>query len=54
MTEPAVTPPPKTGVPELDEALAKVDLTGPVSEHPEQLAAVVDALQQALRDPSLR
>ncbi len=54
MTEPVRTPPPATGVPELDEALTKVDLTGPVSEHPEQLAAAVDALQQALRDPARR
>lgn len=48
-TEP--TPPPTTGLPALDDALASLDLTGPVSEHPQQLAQAVEALQAALRNP---
>jgi hypothetical protein len=48
-----VTPPvpPVTGVPEIDEALAAVQLDGPVGEHHQQLAAAVETLQQALRAP---
>jgi hypothetical protein len=51
VSETAPTPPPHTGVPTLDEALAQIDLSGPVAEHPEQLAAAVEAMQQALRTP---
>ncbi len=51
MTESASTPPPSTGIAQLDEALANVNLTGPVAEHPEQLAAAVEVLQQTLRTP---
>ncbi len=47
-------PPPVTGVPAIDEALAALDLSGEVSEHPEQFARVTDALQAALRDPAQR
>lgn len=51
VTESAPTPPPQTGLPALDEALASLDLTGPVSEHPQQLAQAVEAMQAALRNP---
>lgn len=51
VSETAPTPPPETGVPQLDEVLALVDLSGPVAEHPEQLSVAVEALQQALRTP---
>jgi hypothetical protein len=51
VTESASTPPPSTGIAQLDEALANVNLTGPVAEHPEQLAAAVEVLQQTLRTP---
>ncbi len=40
--------PPSTGNPQLDEALAALDLSRPVSEHPEQYAKLLDALQRAL------
>lgn len=56
MIEPTSTPtspPPNTGVPEIDTALAAVRLDGPVSEHHEQLSAAVEALQRALRTPQL-
>lgn len=43
--------PPTTGVPEIDEALAQVDLDGPVADHHQQLSAAVEALQRALRTP---
>jgi len=45
---------PATGVPAIDEALAALDLSGDVGEHPEQFARVVEALQTALRDPDPR
>jgi hypothetical protein len=51
VTETEPTPPPSTGLPTLDEALASVDLSGPVSEHPQQLAQAVEAMQAALRHP---
>ena len=54
MTEATPTPPPKSGIAALDEALERVDLTGPVAEHPEQLATAVEVLQQLLRSPSPR
>lgn len=44
-------PPPVTGVPEIDEALAQVNLDGPVVDHHQQLSAAVEALQRALRTP---
>jgi hypothetical protein len=43
--------PPTTGVPDIDEALAKVNLDGPVADHHQQLSAAVEALQRALRTP---
>jgi hypothetical protein len=46
-----VPQPPKTGVPAIDEALAALDLSGEVSEHPQQFAQVTEVLQAALRDP---
>lgn len=46
--------PPTTGVPEIDEALAALDLSGDVAEHPEQFARVTEALQAVLRDPGPR
>lgn len=42
--------PPSTGDPQLDEALASLDLTRPVAEHPEQYARLLDALQRALNE----
>lgn len=45
---------PETGVPAIDEALAGLDLSGDVGEHPEQFTRVVEALQAALRDPESR
>lgn len=45
---------PVTGVPAIDEALAGLDLSGDVGEHPEQFARVVEALQVALRNPDAR
>ena len=47
--EPA--PPPATGVAEIDAALARLSLDGPVGEHHEQLSAAVEVLQRALRTP---
>ena len=49
VTEPA--PPPTTGVPDIDTALAEVDLDGPVADHHQQLSAAVEALQRAMRTP---
>jgi hypothetical protein len=49
VTEPAA--PPTTGIPEIDDALARVNLDGPVADHHQQLSAAVEALQQALRTP---
>ncbi len=42
--------PPTTGHPQLDEALAALDLSRPVNEHPEQYAKLLDALQRALNE----
>lgn len=42
--------PPTTGHPQLDEALAALDLSRPVAEHPEQYAALLDALQRVLNE----
>jgi|GEM_PF-2763973 hypothetical protein len=42
--------PPSTGNPQLDEALASLDLGRPLSEHPEQYAKLLDALQRALNE----
>lgn len=44
-------PPPATGVELIDNAMAALDLSGPVSEHPAQLASAVELLQQVLRNP---
>ena len=44
-------PPPATGVDLIDNAMAAIDLSGPVREHPAQLAAAVELLQQVLRNP---
>ena len=49
VTEPAQTP--TTGIAEIDEALAQVNLDGPVADHHQQLSAAVEALQRALRTP---
>ena len=49
MTEPSQ--PPTTGVSDIDEALARVRLDGPVADHHQQLSAAVEALQRALRTP---
>jgi hypothetical protein len=42
--------PPSTGHPQLDEALAALDLSRPVNEHPDQYAKLLDALQRALNE----
>lgn len=44
-------PPPRTGVELIDTALSGIDLSGPVAEHPAQLASAVELLQQVLRNP---
>lgn len=44
-------PPPATGVAVIDNALAAIDLSGDVAEHPSQFAAAVNLLQQVLRNP---
>jgi hypothetical protein len=49
VTEPET--PPRTGVPDIDAALAEIQLDGPVAEHHAQLSVAVEALQRALRDP---
>lgn len=45
------TVPPGTGVPAVDEALAGLDLTGPLPTHPDELTAALDALQGLLITP---
>lgn len=50
-TETELPPPPATGVAVIDNALAAIDVSGDVAEHPAQLAAAVDLLQQVLRNP---
>ncbi|MDR1853133.1 MAG: hypothetical protein LBR21_10910 [Propionibacteriaceae bacterium] len=41
--------PPKTGVSELDEALAKVDSTGTAAERAENLESALQTIQQTLK-----
>jgi hypothetical protein len=48
---PLAAPPPVTGVAEIDEALAAVDLSGEVSTHPQALAEALEVLQAALNRP---
>lgn len=49
MTErPEPTPPPTTGVEQIDRAVAAVDLSGPVAGHHEQLARAHEVLQRVL------
>ena len=48
VTETEPTPPPRTGVPQVDEALDQLVLGEDVSTHPAALAAAVEALQRAL------
>lgn len=50
-TETELLPPPATGVTVIDNALAAIDLSGDVAEHPAQLASAVDLLQHVLRNP---
>lgn len=50
-SEAELPPPPATGVELIDNALAAIDLSGDVTEHPAQLAAAVDLLQHVLRNP---
>jgi hypothetical protein len=47
-----IEPPPETGVAEIDAALADLELGAEVSTHPEQLAAALEVLQQALNRPT--
>ncbi len=51
MSTPEPTPPPVTGVAQIDEALAGLDLGEDVTTHPAALSAALDALQQALNQP---
>lgn len=51
LTEAELPPPPATGVAIIDNALAAIDLSGDVAEHPGQLATAVELLQQVLRNP---
>jgi hypothetical protein len=52
-TDPGLPPqPPQTGLPEIDEALAALDLDGDVSGHHRQLAAALDVLARALNTPA--
>lgn len=52
MSDAAAVPPPTTGEPQIDAALAAVDLSGAVGQHAEQLSAAIEALHQALRSSS--
>lgn len=45
------TPPPETGIPQIDQALAGLELGEDVTTHPAALTAALDALQQALNQP---
>lgn len=58
MTEPAGAPaplpePPITGHHEIDRALASLTLGDDVAEHPEAIAAALEAVQRALSAPSV-
>lgn len=44
----ATPAPPVTGNPEIDAALAAVDLSGPVADHHEQLSRAHEVLQRTL------
>lgn len=52
MTTSDPTPPPATGVPRIDEALAEIELGEDVTTHPAVLSGALDALQQALSQQS--
>lgn len=51
MTASDSSPPPTTGVPRIDEALAEFELGQDVTTHPAALASALEALQQALNQP---
>lgn len=51
-TSPEPAPPPVTGLPRIDEALAALDLGEDVATHPEQLTRVLEVLQQELNTPT--
>ncbi len=46
-------PPPQTGHHDIDRALAALDLTGDVAEHPQRIAAALDAVSRALTGPAI-
>ncbi len=48
MTNSAAPEPPVTGHPAIDEALARLDLGGPVAEHADELQRVHQVLQDVL------
>jgi len=52
VTTPEPSESPVTGVPEIDAALAGLDLGEDVTRHPAALAAALDVLQLALNPPS--
>lgn len=50
MTENPTPPPPETGHPQIDAALASVELGDDVHTHAEQITAALDVIQQALTE----
>ena len=52
MTSSAATEPPATGHPVIDEALARLDLNGPVAEHAAEIQQVHQVLQEVLNPGS--
>lgn len=55
-TEPEVWPladPPVTGHHEIDRALASLELSDDVTEHPAAISAALDAVQRALAGPQI-
>lgn len=47
-----VPPAPETGHHDIDRALARLDLGGDVTTHPELIGAALDAVAQALNAPA--
>lgn len=46
-------PVPVTGNHDIDRALAALDLSGDVAEHPQRIAATLDAVAHALTGPAI-
>jgi len=50
----ALPPPvPQTGHHDIDRALAALDLSGDVAEHPQRIAAALDAVTRTLSGPAV-